>query len=841
MRRVRAALASLLVSLPLLAAEPPATPSFRAVRATSVPVIDGDLSDPVWQTAPEITSFTQHDPDDGKPATQRTVVKVAYDDQAIYIAARMDDSKPVTTVLGRRDTNLQSDWFRIYIDSQHDRLSGTGFWVNPSSVQIDMQLYNDIYDDWNWDAVWKSVAKIVPGGWVVEVRIPYSQLRFPERPNQVWGINFARRTQSNKETDWLVNTPKEQSGLVSRFADLSGIEGIHPERSLELMPYGVARSDLTTPVPAGDPFTRASAYKMDGGVDVKFGISSNLTLTGTINPDFGQVEVDPAVLNLSQFETFFPEKRPFFTEGASIFNAYGNGPANFRASFNFYPPRMFYSRRIGRSPQGTSNISYDFIDAPSQTTILGAAKITGKIGNGWSVGALDAITDSERARYEAGSLRYSQQDETMTNYFVVRNSKEYGDSRIGMLVTQVHRRVPDELSYLRGDATFIGLDGYTKFLKKNWLWEWLAGGTKVGGSKDAIDSTQLSSAHQYQRPDADYLHYDPTRTSLTGTGFRTMVSKLTGRWRPIVGLSGYTPGFETNDVGFMPRADEITSHFVINYVNETVTKHWRDREFWVGKYQNWNWGRDNLANGVYGNWFAEATNYWYGFGWGGFEARVLDDRKTRGGPLAQRPSNWNGGIGLGSDNRKKLSFEASIEDFESRDGSWERGGRISIVYRPTTNLKLELSPSYTREYDYAQYVTTIGPHYVFSGLDQHIFELGTRADWTIKSTLSLQLYLQPFVAAADYHDFRELARPRSSSYVPFAYDSNRDFDFRSLRGSAVARWEFRPGSALYVVWNENRSDTLDVGNFRLRRDVSALRHAPSNDVFLVKISYWLPM
>src|SRR5207253_2329812 len=308
-------------------------------------------------------------PDDGKPATQKTIVKVAYDDQAIYIAARMDDSKPVTTVLGRRDTDLQSDWFRIYIDSQHDRLSGAGFWVNPSSVQIDMQLYNDIYDDWNWDAVWKSVAKIVPGGWVVEVRIPYSQLRFPDRPNQVWGINFARRTQSNKETDWLVNTPKEQSGLVSRFADLSGIEGIHPERSLELMPYGVARSDLKSPVPAGDPFTRASAYKMDGGVDVKYGISSNLTLTGTINPDFGQVEVDPAVLNLSQFETFFPEKRPFFTEGLAIFNSFGTGPANFRASFNFYPPRFFYSRRIGRSPQGTSNISYDYIDPPSHTPI----------------------------------------------------------------------------------------------------------------------------------------------------------------------------------------------------------------------------------------------------------------------------------------------------------------------------------------------------------------------------------------------------------------------------------------------------------------------------------------
>lgn len=848
MRRVRAALASLLVTLPLLAVDQPAT-AFNAVRATAAPVIDADLSDPIWQKAPEIAGFIQHDPEDGKPATQKTVVKVAYDDQAIYIAAKMDDARPVTTVLGRRDSDLESDWFRIYIDSQHDRLTGASFWINPSNVQIDMTLYNDIYNDWSWDAVWKSAAKMVPGGWVVEVKIPYSQLRFPDRPNQVWGINFARRTASNKEMAWLVNTPKGQTGTVSRFADLGGIEGIHPERSLEVVPYGVARSDVTSPVPAGDPFTRSNAYKMDGGVDVKYAVTSNLRLTGTINPDFGQVEVDPAVLNLSQFETFFPEKRPFFTEGANIFS-FGSGPANFRASFNFYPPSFFYSRRIGRSPQGTSNIDYDFIDAPSQTTILGAAKLTGKVGNGWSVGVLDALTNSERAHYQSGSLRFSQQVEPMTNYFVGRTSKEYGDSKIGMLVTNVNRRLPDELSYLRGTATFVGLDGYTKFMKKNWLWEWLVGGTKVDGTKNAIESTQLSSAHQYQRPDADYLHFDPNRTSLTGTGFRTMVSKQTGRWRPIIGFSGFTPGFESNDVGFMPRTDEITSHFVINYVNEDVTKHFRDREFWIGKYQNWNWGGDNLANGITGNWYVEANNYWYHYGWAGMSGRVLDDRKTRGGPLAARPSNWNGGVGIGSDSRKKFSFEASVEAYRSKDTSWERGVTISAVYRPTTNLNLRLSPSFTREYDYTQYVTTIpdpnatatyGAHYVFSGIDQNIFELGTRADWTVSSTLSLQLYLQPFVAAGDYHDFRELARPRSSEYVPIAYDSNPDFDFRSLRGSAVVRWEFRPGSALYVVWNENRSDTLPIGNFRLQRDFSALRRAPSNDVFLVKISYWLPM
>ena len=419
----------LLLSLTLfrpgfLSAEPP---KFRAVRTATAPAIDGDLSDAAWQNAPEITGFTQHNPDDGKPETQKTVVRVVYDDRAIYFGAMMYDKEPVTTLLARRDTVLNtSDWFVVNIDSQHDRLNGAAFWVNPSNVQYDSNLYNDIYDDSSWDAVWASAAKVVPGGWTVEMRIPYSQLRFPEKSEQVWGINFARRRAKNKEVDRLVNVPKTETGFVSRFADLEGINGIHRERALELVPYGVTRSDLTSRVDSGDPFTRRQQAKVDGGVDLKYGISSNLTLTGTINPDFGQVEVDPAVVNHGQFETFFPEKRPFFTEGAQIFK-FGQGPANSRFNFNLYPPQFFYSRRIGRAPQGSA--SADFADQPRQTTILGAAKLTGKIGNGWSVGVLDALTDKETGRFESiaersdGSIvrdRWSQTVEPMTNYFVGR-------------------------------------------------------------------------------------------------------------------------------------------------------------------------------------------------------------------------------------------------------------------------------------------------------------------------------------------------------------------------------------------------------------------------------------
>jgi hypothetical protein len=847
------------VFVPTVFADPPPQPgkTVQAVRAAKAPVIDGDLTDVAWTNAPEITDFIQHDPNDETPPTEKTVVKIVYDDNAIYIGAHMIDSKPVTTLLGRRDNNLESDWFRVWIDAQHDKLSGAGFWVNPSNVQVDMNLYNDIYDDWSWDAVWQSAAKVVPDGWVAEIKIPYSQLRFQQRDKQVWGINFARFISRNQEVDRLVNVKKGDTGWVSRFADLTGIEGIKPERSLEVLPYGVARSDLANRISTGDPFTRPSSYGMDGGVDVKWAVSSTLRLTGTVNPDFGQVEVDPAVINLSDTETFFPEKRPFFTEGANIFS-FGSGPANWRANFNFFGPQLFYSRRIGRPPQGSVNA--DFVDSPTATTILGAAKLSGKIGNGWSVGVLDALTNSERARFAftpgtalaAGitSLRGTQPVEPLSNYIVARTTKEYGNSRIGMILTDVRRRVPEQLSSLRSNATVLGVDGYTLLHKKDWIFEWLAATTKVDGSAEAIADTQLSSAHYYQRPDLKQVRFDPTSTSLSGFGGRAMLGKRTGRWRTNVQMSAYSPGYETNDVGYMPRADAITSHAVLQYVHSEPTKHFREWNWWVSKYQNWNWDHDKIADGIFGNWYAQFSNYWYIYGSGGYGFEVLSDRKTRGGPLALLSPGWNVDLGFGSDSRKKVSVDSDVYLSANVDSSYDRALRVSLAYRPLTSLTLRVGPYFERSFANSQYVSqvtdaaatsTYGRRYIFAGLDQRQLQLETRADWTLNSRLSLQLYLQPFVASGDYHDFKQLAAARTRDYAPTTYGRNPNFNFRSLRGSAVARWEFRPGSALYVVWNENRADAQPFGDFRARRDLTSLRDARSKDVFLVKISYWLPM
>ncbi|HSP15051.1 MAG TPA: DUF5916 domain-containing protein [Thermoanaerobaculia bacterium] len=842
-------------------------PSFRAVRAAVPPLIDGDLSDAAWQNAPEIAGFTQHDPDDGKPATQKTVVKVVFDDHAIYVGAMMYDTRPVTTLLGRRDSSLESDWFYVSIDSQHDGLNGASFWVNPSNVQYDANLYNDIYDDSGWDAVWESAAKVVPGGWVAEMRIPFSQIRFPEKAQQTWGVNFTRKINKNNEVDRLVNVPKGQTGWVSRFADLTGLEGIHPDRPFELMPYAVTRSDLTSSINSADPFTRRSDYKLDGGLDVKYGLSSNLTLTGTINPDFGQVEVDPAVVNLGQFETFFPEKRPFFTEGAQIFQ-FGSGPANSRWNFNLYPPQFFYSRRIGRSPQGSA--SADYSEEPGQTTILGAAKLSGKFGNGWSIGVLDAVTDRENGRFESGGTMWSQAVEPMTNYLVARSTKEYGkSSRVGILFTAVNRRLPAELLDLRRSAYELGVDGYTLLHDKDWIFEWLAGTTGVAGTAKAIDATQTNSSHLYNRPDADHLHYDPSRTSLSGFGGRAMLGKQTGKWRPNIQVQTYSPGFDVNDVGYMQRVDIINTHAVLYYDDQDVRKYTREVSVWAGKYQNWNYGSDLIANGVYGNWYVQAKNYWYTFGSAGHSNSVLDDRKTRGGPLAIRPGDNDVSLGFGSDSRKKFFAEVNAERDVDQEGGFLNYFSLTTNYRPNTAIRLSFGPSYTRNHTVTQYVTTIddptasstyGHRYIFATLEQRSLDFGTRVEWTVNARLSFQLFLQPFIASGGYHQYKQLARPRSRDYISLDGNAltfepstnsyrvsgaqtfnNPDFNLRSVRGSAVVRWEFRPGSALYLVWNENRSDVVPVGDFRLRRDFSAIPSALSKDVFLVKVSYWLPI
>src|SRR5688572_11997316 len=399
-RRLAGSLATLLcLTSPAAAGQGSGGPDrdVRATRTAQAPAIDGKLTEETWALAAPAGDFTQRDPDEGKPPTERTEVRFLYDDGALYVGARMFDSEParITRRLSTRDNSADADVLSLYLDPMHDKLTGAIFRVSAANVQQDQVLYNDTWTDGTWDAVWESAVSIDETGWSAEIRIPLSQLRFPGGDQQTWGVNVERHIRRKNESAWLEMVPKSQSGLASRMRNLTGLDGLRPTKRLELLPYAAARNEFIAPRRAGNPFNDGSRGFASAGLDMKWGVSSNLTLNATVNPDFGQVEVDPAVVNLTAFETFFQEKRPFFLEGSQIFNNYGRTGSNDFWGFNNSEPQLFYSRRIGRAPQ--MGAAGDFVDTPTATTILGATKLTGKTMGGWSMAFLEAVTGEESA------------------------------------------------------------------------------------------------------------------------------------------------------------------------------------------------------------------------------------------------------------------------------------------------------------------------------------------------------------------------------------------------------------------------------------------------------------
>ena len=451
--------------------EPTPAPSVEAVRAPAPVTVDGRLDDEAWAGVAPFADFTQRDPEEGQPATERTELRLLYDDDALYVGARLDDSEPDRIVkrLSRRDESAEADRFSIYLDPRRDRLTGVRFEVSAAGVQNDEIIYNDTWMDDSWDAVWLSAVHHDEHGWSVEMRIPFSELRFLPGDSQTWGVNASRYIQRKNESDWLALVPKTESGLASRMAELTGIRGVKPRTPLVLVPYA-AGGAKTGPADPGDPFFDGSSAFGSVGVDLRRKVGSSFALDATVNPDFGQVEVDPAVVNLTDFETFFPEKRPFFVEGSQIFDNFGRNGANNYYGFMRTEPSLFYTRRIGRAPQGYPDAAYASV--PQATTILGAAKFTGKSASGWSVGLLEAVTGRERARWKDGETQGRQEVEPLTNYFVLRAYRDRTRAGYGALVTAVNRDLGDPwlASQLPRSATVGGLDGYL-FLdgRRDWV------------------------------------------------------------------------------------------------------------------------------------------------------------------------------------------------------------------------------------------------------------------------------------------------------------------------------------------------------------------------------------
>jgi hypothetical protein len=852
-------------------------PTLQAIRTSDAIVIDGRLDEEIWTQAPAATEFTQRDPDEGQPATERTELRVVYDDHALYVGARLHDREParIGRQLARRDRTVEADHFAVFLDAHHDHLTGAVFEVSASGVQSDKIVFNDSWDDESWDAVWESAVTVDEGGWTVEMRIPFSQLRFSRAERHTFGIHAERYIQRRNERAWLVHVPKTESGVASRAGHLEGIEGIRSGRSLEVLPYAVTRAEFVERSSADDPFNDGARAFAGAGLDVKYGLSSNLTLDGTINPDFGQVEVDPAVVNLTAFETFFPEKRPFFIEGSSIFSNFGRGGSNNFWGFNRSEPLIFYSRRIGRPPRGDAE--GDYVDAPAATTILGAAKLTGKTRRGWSVGLLDAVTGRESARTVTGPTSGETEIEPLTNYLVGRAHREVGRGAVGFLATAVHRdlRTTALTELLPGRAYVAGADAHY-FLdgKRDWVVTGRVAGSHVGGSAASIEELQRAPQRYYQRPDAVHVALDPAATRLRGWTGSVNLNRNSGVHGVNAALWGVSPGFESGDAGFNFNADRAGAHAVYSYNNPAVTRFARRRSFSAAKWYTWNFDRELQGNGVhvFGN--VQLRNYWtlYGGGFGSLE--IQDDRATRGGPLVVRPAYGGGFFGFESDGRKRVALSAESEMFGGADGGSVIDLGLQVRYRPAASLEVSAGPRVRRNRLPAQYVGTFedpvaaptyGSRYVFAWLDQRELSIVTRASVVFSPKASLQVYMQPLVSVGDYTRFKQLARPRTYDFItygedagtlsydaatrqytvgpgdggaPFVFD-DPDFNVKSLRLNAIFRWEWRPGSAMYFVWTEQRADDSRPGVFAFGQDLWRVFSTPADDVIMFKIAWWL--
>ncbi len=833
-------------------AQPTSTLQVHALRLTEAIAVDGVLSEAVWQNGSGISQFKQRDPNENAEPTEKTIVHVAYDDAALYVAARMFDSAPDSIIarLGRRDAQLTSDMFGFFVDPYYDRRSGFYFSLNAAGTMYDGVLYNDEWDDDSWDGVWEGKVKIDEHGWTAEMRIPYSQLRFQKKEQLVWGVNFRRDIARRNERNYLVFTPKNGSGFVSRFVDLVGIANIAPPRRIEALPYITSKAEYLQHSP-NDPFNDGSNYTPGVGADFKIGLGNNLTLDATVNPDFGQVEVDPAVVNLSDVETFFQEKRPFFIEGANIFS-FGHGGARSNWGFNWGNPSFFYSRRIGRAPQGSAPAA-DYLDSPLGTTILGAAKLTGKIANSWNVGMLHGLTAREHAKLQTAGQESRSEVEPMTYYGVTRAQKEFHEGRqgLGFLSTFAQRKFDDGRlrDEINSNALGLGVDGWT-FLDKEKMWVvngW-TGLTRVAGNETRLLALQRNPRHYFQRPDAGHVKVDSAATSLMGFAGRFALNKQKGNIMFNSALGFIDPKFDVNDLGFIWRNDVINAHVAGGYKWTKPGKVVRSAQMLGALFQSHDFDGNKIWSGVWQSGFFEFLNYYsvqYNFA---YNPQTVSNRRTRGGPLTLNPRGWETGLFINSDSRKAWVFGLSTFGYVQPNYAWDRNLGIDIEWKPSANVSVSLSPSVLWNHEFAQYVDqiedeqftpTFGNRYIFAELDQTEFSAGIRLNWTFTPRLSLQFYGQPLISSGDYHDYKQLARAKSFDFTPFATDRSDDFNFKSFRGNAVLRWEYFPGSTLYFVWTQSRADFEDNGEFRFNRSVDRLVDTRPENIFLIKASYWL--
>ena len=803
-----------------------------AARAVRPPVIDGSDQDEAWEKATPITDFRTFEPvDDGEPRF-KTEARVANDASYLYVLVRAFDPHPdsIIGLLSRRDVKTQSDQIKIMVDSYHDRRTGYEFGVNPSGVKRDYYLYDDVREDASWDAVWDVATRVDSLGWVAEFRIPLSQLRYPRSASNTFGLMIMRDlARTNERFSWPAYR-RQRPGVASQFGEVSGLVGLGSPRRLEIVPYGITKNVSARDA---DGFRRRQQQSL--GADVKYGLSSNLTLDATVNPDFGQVEADPAVLNLTAFESFFEERRPFFIEGTGIFQ------------FDPNTVQLFYPRRIGRAPQLGGLVEDPNALIPGSSTILGAAKVTGRLSSGTSLGVMTAMTQKETV----GSTVVEPQ----TEYGVARISRDFrnGESGLGFILTQVNRQLDESTEdFLRSSATVAGIDARHRFVNGKFAASSSIAFSKVSGSEDAIARTQRSTVHLFQRTDAD-LDYDPTRTSLTGTALAARLEKVDGIIRGGSSYQRWSPAFEANDLGFLSQADQQSIFSYLSIRSAQPRSFYRRASAQVSLYNQFN--IDGMPTFQVPEIFGEATfrnsSSFSADLWRDNAGKVYCDRCARGGPALRLSPATSLLINWAGDPRAMLqkSFAAIYTTGDDgRSQLWRV--RPYLTLRAASNISVELGARYQRNKDNTQFYGNTGPvggadtHYLFAHLDQHLLSFQTRFSFTATPNLSLQFYGEPFVTTGEYSNVRELDSPRASRYAnrfkPYALgDDPGGFNEKEFHSNMVLRWEYRPGSSIFLVWSQGRlQDDRHLGNFAPGRDYGDLFSARPDNTLLIKASYW---
>lgn len=841
--------------------------SYSTARIEGVsPKIDGLLDDQAWEQVSWENNFTQYQPFNGGKATQRTSFKIAYDDNFIYVAIRAYDSEPNKIVkrMSRRD-GFQGDWVEVAFDSYHDFNTAYSFTATVAGVKNDELYTNDgSGHDRTWDPIWFLKTSVDAEGWIAEIKIPFTQLRFSAETNQIWGLQVKRFIHRKEERSLWQHIPNEQAGYVSRFGELYGLENIKPKKQFDITPY-LLGSYESFEAEEGDPFTDGKETNGRVGLDAKIGLTNNLTLDLTINPDFGQVEADPSEVNLTAFETYFQEKRTFFIEGRNIYNFPLRLGDDHNATDN-----LFYSRRIGKRPSYSPD-DYSYIDSPENTSILGAAKITGKTKNGLSIGILESVTNVEHARIlNADDDIETYTVEPLTNYFVSRVEKDYnqGNTKIGGMFTATNRKIDEaHLEILPNSAYTGGLNFDHSWNNRKYNFSVKIMGSYVQGTEDAISELQQSSSRYYQRP--DNMRYDPTLTSLSGHAGNAWLGKLAnGGWSFIAWFSWQSPGFELNDIGYMRYADDLTEILWAQYNFPKPFSVFRKFSIEGSQASSFDYSGKYLGMSGDISLRGQLTNFWsFAFG-SNLNTSSLEKTLLRGGPLFLSPPEINAYGRISTDRRSKLSFNAALSyAFGWENSKSRRNYSLGFSYRPMDNILISLDPSLRFNNNQLQYldVVNIGgkDQYFLAEIDQKTFVTRLRIDYSLTPDFSIQLYGQPFISTGEYSNFKYVTNPTAGKYTDrftaiqpdsnFGVDINKDgntdgylgnpnFKYLQFQSNLVARWEYRPGSILYLVWSQNKSDSPDNNYaFDFSNDMEDLFTNFPHNVFLMKLSYRIPI